>query len=51
LSVMSVQVQCLALINERAAKFQPFPLTPPRIEALIEHITKFSLAGIRALRR
>jgi TetR/AcrR family transcriptional regulator, regulator of cefoperazone and chloramphenicol sensitivity len=50
-SVMSVQVQCLALLNERAAKFQPFTLTPPRIEALVEHITKFSLAGIRALRR
>ena len=50
-SVMSVQVQCLALINERAAKFQPFPLTPPRIEALVEHITKFSLGGIRALKR
>jgi AcrR family transcriptional regulator len=50
-SVMSVQVQCLALLNERAVKFQPFTLTPPRIEALVEHITKFSLAGIRALRR
>ena len=50
-SVMSVQVQCLALLNERAAKFQPFTLTPLRIEALVEHITKFSLAGIRALRR
>ena len=50
-SVMSVQVQCLALLNERAAKFQPFTLTPPRIEALVEHITRFSLAGIRALKR
>ena len=50
-SVMSVQVQCLALLNERAAKFQPFALTPPRIEALVEHIARFSLAGIRALKR
>jgi TetR/AcrR family transcriptional regulator, regulator of cefoperazone and chloramphenicol sensitivity len=50
-AVMSVQMQCLALLNERAIKFQPFALTPPRIEALIVHITRFSLAGIRALRR
>jgi TetR/AcrR family transcriptional regulator, regulator of cefoperazone and chloramphenicol sensitivity len=50
-SVMSVQVQCLALLNERAARFQPFTLTPLRIEALVEHITTFSVAGIRALRR
>ena len=51
-SVVSVQAQCLALLNERTARFQPLPpLTPPRIEALVDHITRFSLAGIRALRR
>jgi TetR/AcrR family transcriptional regulator, regulator of cefoperazone and chloramphenicol sensitivity len=50
-SVMSVQVQCLTLLNERAAKFRPFTLTPPHIEGLVEHITRFSLAGIRALKR
>lgn len=50
--VMSVQVQCLAMLNDRIAQFQPLPpWTPKRIEALAEHITKFSLAGIKALKR
>ena len=51
-SVMSVQVQCLAMLNDRIAQFQPLPATTSkRIEALAEHITKFSLAGIKALKR
>jgi AcrR family transcriptional regulator len=50
-AVMSVQVQCLAMINDRIAQFQPFTMTPKRIEALAEHITRFSLAGVRALKR
>jgi AcrR family transcriptional regulator len=49
--VMSVQSQCLAMLNDRVAQFQPFTMTPRRITALADHITKFSLAGIRALRR
>jgi len=47
-----VQVQCLAMLNDRIAQFQPLaPWTPKRIDTLADHIIKFSLAGIKALRR
>jgi TetR/AcrR family transcriptional regulator, regulator of cefoperazone and chloramphenicol sensitivity len=50
--VMSVQVQCLAMLNDRIAQFQPLaPWTPKRIDTLASHIIKFSLAGIKALKK
>lgn len=49
--VMSVQVQCLALLNDRIAQFQPYTVTPRKIDTLADHITRFSLAGIRALKK
>jgi AcrR family transcriptional regulator len=49
---MSVQVQCLALLhNPMAAKISPaFERTPDTLDAMADHIARFSLAGIRALR-
>jgi AcrR family transcriptional regulator len=50
--VMSVQVQCLAMLNDRIAQFQPLaPWTPKRIDTLADHIIKFSLAGVKALKK
>ena len=50
--VMSVQAQCLALLSDRIAKrFHPFVMTPKRLDALADHITRFSLAGIHTLKR
>ena len=49
--VMSVQAQCLVLLNDKiGSRFQPFQMTPKRLEQVAEHIATFSLAGIKALR-
>jgi AcrR family transcriptional regulator len=49
--VMSVQAQCLVLLNDKiAARFQPFQMTPKRLEQVAEHISTFSLAGIKSLK-
>lgn len=49
--VMSVQAQCLVLLNDKiASRFQPFQMTPKRLEQVADHIATFSLAGIRALK-
>ena len=51
---MSVIHQCLA-IGFRKGKLPPFIIedrpTPELIDGLVEHITRFSLAGIKAVRR
>jgi len=50
-SVMSVQAQCLVLLNDKiASRFHPFQITPKRLEQVADHITTFSLAGIKALK-
>ncbi len=50
--VMSVQAQCLVLLNDRIAeRFHPFVITPKRLDALADHITRFSLTGIRASKK
>jgi AcrR family transcriptional regulator len=45
---MSVHAQCMALMNVRIGeRIDPrFRMTPPRLEEIAEHITRFSLAGI-----
>jgi hypothetical protein len=51
---MSVIHQCLA-IGFRKGRLPPYILegrpTPEFIDALVEHITRFSLAGIKAIRK
>jgi hypothetical protein len=39
------------LLNDKiAARFQPFQMTPKRLEQVAEHISTFSLAGIKSLK-
>ncbi len=49
--VMSVQAQCLILLNDKiASRIQSFEITNKRLEQIADHIATFSLAGIRALK-
>jgi TetR/AcrR family transcriptional regulator, regulator of cefoperazone and chloramphenicol sensitivity len=49
--VMSVQAQCLVLLNDKiASRFQSLELTAKRLDQLADHIATFSLAGIKALK-
>ncbi len=49
--VFSIQSQSLAVVANPAAARLGFAPTPSDAEAIAEHITRFSLAGIRALAR
>jgi TetR/AcrR family transcriptional regulator, regulator of cefoperazone and chloramphenicol sensitivity len=49
--VMSVQAQCLILLNDKiASRIQSFEITNKRLEHIADHIATFSLAGIKALK-
>ena len=50
---MSVQVQCLALLhNPMAGRINPaFERTPETLDAMADHIARFSLFGIREIAR
>jgi hypothetical protein len=51
LSAMSVHAQCMALMNTHIGeRMNPeFRLTSARLREAAEHITRFSLGGIRAM--
>ena len=48
--VMSVQAQCLILLNDKINRLQSFDLTNKRLDQIAEHISTFSIAGIKALK-
>jgi AcrR family transcriptional regulator len=48
-SVMSVQLQCLAAVDRRLPLHR-LPTTPAAVAALSDHIARFSIGGITALR-
>jgi AcrR family transcriptional regulator len=51
LCVMSVQSQCLVLLNDKIAnRIQQVQITPKRLDQIADHIATFSLAGTRALK-
>jgi AcrR family transcriptional regulator len=49
-SVTSVQLQCLAAIDRRLP-MHSVPTTPADVAALADHIARFSIGGVNALRR
>jgi AcrR family transcriptional regulator len=49
-SVTSVQMQCLAAIDKRLP-IHSVPTTPAEVAALADHIARFSIGGVSALRR
>jgi AcrR family transcriptional regulator len=48
--VMSVQAQCLILLNDKINSRLQFELTNKKLEEIADHISTFSLAGIGALK-
>jgi AcrR family transcriptional regulator len=48
--VMSVQAQCLVPLRDKIAQRLDVDLSPKKLDQLAEHITVFSLAGIKSLR-
>ena len=49
-SVTSVQMQCLAAIDKRLP-LHSVPTTPAEVAELADHIARFSIGGVTALRR
>ena len=48
---MSVQAQCLALLTHPVAALRPAGMSGRQLDAVAKHIARFSLAGIRDLRK
>jgi AcrR family transcriptional regulator len=48
--VMSVQAQCLVLLRDKIAQKLQFDVSARKLDHLADHITRFSLAGIKALK-